>query len=138
MPVRRRRRSSEEFAYPMGASYDFDAFEYDWTLRSACRGVDPDVFYPGRGESTRPAKKICDSCVVKAPCLEFALASSERQGVWGGHSERERRHLRKVRARSAVDLVPSKPVDQPIEISSKRTKSELNHPAVTAPEKVAS
>lgn len=93
-----RRRSSDQLAYPMGVTYDFGTFEFDWISKGACSGADPDIFYPKRGESTRPAKAICDICVVKSPCLEFALTSKEFHGVWGGSSERERRHLRKLRA----------------------------------------
>jgi WhiB family redox-sensing transcriptional regulator len=38
---------------------------------------------------------ICQSCEVRAQCLEYALERDERFGIWGGLSERERRKLRK-------------------------------------------
>lgn len=66
----------------------------DWS-DAACRGLDAELFYPGRGQSTREAKSVCKNCVCKAECLEFALVNMEKFGVWGGRSERERRRLRR-------------------------------------------
>lgn len=63
----------------------------------SCRGMDPDVFFPDRGESLAPAKQVCAECIVRDECLEFALDNRERFGVWGGTSERERRRLRRAR-----------------------------------------
>ncbi len=63
----------------------------------SCRGVDPDIFFPDRGESLSPAKAICAECIVRDECLEYALDNRERFGVWGGTSERERRRLRRSR-----------------------------------------
>jgi WhiB family redox-sensing transcriptional regulator len=59
--------------------------------------VDPDLFYPERGESTSSAKKVCRACFVRAQCLEFALENGEKFGIWGGLSERERRRIRRQR-----------------------------------------
>ena len=36
------------------------------------------------------AKGVCSRCPVKAECLEFALATDERYGVWGGMTPDER------------------------------------------------
>lgn len=65
-----------------------------WGHLAACAGVDPELFYPGRGEDTQPAKTVCASCPVRARCLLHAIATTERWGVWGCASERERRQLR--------------------------------------------
>jgi WhiB family transcriptional regulator, redox-sensing transcriptional regulator len=67
--------------------------EGDWTSRSLCRQVDPELFFPEKGGSTREAKRICRDCPVRAECLGFALENNERFGIWGGLSERERRKL---------------------------------------------
>ena len=67
----------------------------------ACRGVDPEVFFPEQGMSLEPAKRVCADCAVRDECLEFALANRERFGVWGGPSERERRRLRRARRQAA-------------------------------------
>jgi WhiB family redox-sensing transcriptional regulator len=34
---------------------------------------------------------------VRADCLEFAITTGEKFGIWGGMSERERRKVRKER-----------------------------------------
>ena len=65
-----------------------------------CLGVDPDLFFPERGASTREAKEVCRGCVVRMDCLEYALVNGEKFGIWGGLSERERRRLRRQRAQS--------------------------------------
>lgn len=69
--------------------------ELNWQERALCAETDPESFFPEKGGSTRDAKKICESCDVRAQCLEFALEHDERFGIWGGLSERERRKLRK-------------------------------------------
>jgi WhiB family redox-sensing transcriptional regulator len=65
-----------------------------WSRRAACLNMDVDRFYPDRGESTREAKKVCARCPVTAECLDWAVSTKERYGVWGGLSERERRRLK--------------------------------------------
>ena len=69
-----------------------------WQERANCLGVDPDLFFPERGASTREAKEVCRGCVVREDCLEYALANGEKFGIWGGMSERERRRIRRARA----------------------------------------
>lgn len=66
-----------------------------WQDSALCRETDPEAFYPERGASPGPAKRICGLCDVKAECLSYALAHNERFGIWGGLSEEERRHLRR-------------------------------------------
>lgn len=72
--------------------------EEGWQLFANCLGVDPDLFFPERGASTKEAKGVCRACVVREDCLEYALENSEKFGIWGGLSERERRRLRRARA----------------------------------------
>ena len=72
-----------------------------WQDRANCLGVDPDLFFPERGASTREAKEVCRGCVVREDCLEYALANGEKFGIWGGMSERERRRVRRQRAQAA-------------------------------------
>jgi len=78
-----------------------------WQDFSNCLGVDPDLFFPERGASTREAKEVCRGCVVRYDCLEYALANGEKFGIWGGMSERERRRIRRARAaeRQAATVV---------------------------------
>ena len=67
-----------------------DAEDKGWQERANCLGVDPDLFFPERGASTREAKAVCRGCEVRVDCLEYALANGEKFGIWGGMSERER------------------------------------------------
>jgi WhiB family redox-sensing transcriptional regulator len=71
-----------------------------WRQDALCAETDPEAFFPEKGGSTREAKRVCVGCEVRAECLEFALASDERFGIWGGLSERERRRLRLQRRES--------------------------------------
>jgi len=66
-----------------------------WQDEANCLGVDPDLFFPERGASTREAKEVCRGCVVRIDCLEYALDNGEKFGIWGGLSERERRRLKR-------------------------------------------
>jgi WhiB family redox-sensing transcriptional regulator len=69
--------------------------ERGWQEQANCLGVDPDLFFPERGASTREAKSVCGSCEVRVECLEYALSHAEKFGIWGGLSERERRRLKR-------------------------------------------
>lgn len=65
----------------------------EWAQRAACLNKNPEIFFPFKGGTTLPAKRICAACQVRSECLERALSVNERYGVWGGLSERERRRL---------------------------------------------
>ena len=39
------------------------------------------------------AKQVCAGCDVRAECLQQAVRTGERYGVWGGLTDLERRHL---------------------------------------------
>ena len=80
-----------------------------WQDQANCLGVDPDLFFPERGASTREAKEVCRGCVVRAECLEFALQNGEKFGIWGGLSERERRRIRRQRAQAARSVLGGLP-----------------------------
>jgi WhiB family redox-sensing transcriptional regulator len=76
--------------------------DLSWKSNGACRWVEPDLFYPISDGDAGPAKEVCASCGVQARCLEFALASREWEGVWGGTTGTERRAmLRRQRALTA-------------------------------------
>ena len=69
-------------------------FAARWRERAACRGADLGLFFPDRGGSAEPARRICARCPVREPCLEFALRHGITHGIWGGLAERDRRALR--------------------------------------------
>lgn len=74
----------------------------EWMRRAACADTDPELFFPvsneGPGATQRAeAKRVCAGCPVRAECLEYALESKQRSGVWGGLDERERATLHRGR-----------------------------------------
>ena len=77
---------------------DFLVEPDEWVLAAACRGRTDLFFAPDSTESrserrvreTR-AKEVCADCVVRTACLDEALNSREKFGIWGGLTERERR-----------------------------------------------
>ena len=76
--------------------WDTDA----WRNRAACRDTSPELFFPigttGVAlDQIDAAKRVCGECPVAGECLEFALATNQEAGVWGGLTEEERRRLRK-------------------------------------------
>lgn len=74
-----------------------------WRAKAACRGLEPTIFYPDPDveEDALPAKEVCAECQVREACLEYALGFREKDGVWGGCTERERRRIIRQRRRSA-------------------------------------
>ncbi|MGH2768237.1 MAG: WhiB family transcriptional regulator [Actinomycetota bacterium] len=64
-------------------------------MKARCLEVDPEIFFPERGGSSRAARAVCSQCEVRAECLLYALRNHEQFGIWGGTSERERRKLRR-------------------------------------------
>jgi WhiB family transcriptional regulator, redox-sensing transcriptional regulator len=68
-------------------------FAARWREQAACRGADLNLFFPGRGESAGPARRICTQCPVRQQCLEFAVSNRTVYGIWGGLTGPERRAL---------------------------------------------
>ena len=77
----------------------------DWRQAGMCRGLEPEIFYPESDEEADVAKEICAQCVVRVPCLEYALARREKHGVWGGATERERRRILRQRQKLGRAIV---------------------------------
>jgi WhiB family redox-sensing transcriptional regulator len=69
----------------------------EWMATGNCRFEPPGKFFPSDGVGVEVAKRICEDCPVKEPCLEYALANRIDHGVWGGTSERQRRRILKAR-----------------------------------------
>jgi WhiB family transcriptional regulator, redox-sensing transcriptional regulator len=72
-----------------------------WRQHAACRGLDPLTFYPATDDEAADAKAVCDGCAVREACLEHALTVREKEGVWGGATERERRRIIRQRRRAS-------------------------------------
>lgn len=74
----------------------------DWAERAACRGHDPDNFFPARGAVvTQHIRDLCGRCVVRGECLDFGIRWPVL-GIWGGLAARERRRLRVQRRKEAA------------------------------------
>lgn len=76
----------------------------DWVHRARCKDEDPELFFPIgttglAATQISAAKAVCTRCDVRLECLEWALATGQDAGVWGGLSEEERRALRRARRR---------------------------------------
>ncbi|HSX34397.1 MAG TPA: WhiB family transcriptional regulator [Candidatus Saccharimonadales bacterium] len=89
-------------------------FAADWTNDAACRGQDPDLFYPeGIGEAAvaqaQAAQRICNGCVVELACLKTALTERVKKfgvsgGVWWDRKHRPGLTPDKRRAALAVRI----------------------------------
>ena len=65
----------------------------------SCKDIDTDIFYPEA--TTNPVnlpmiKTMCNSCLHKADCLEWAL-HYEGFGIWAGTVEADRKRIRAKR-----------------------------------------
>jgi hypothetical protein len=74
-----------------------------WMAEGACRNGDADWF-PERGSHLGELRRICAGCPVRVRCLEYALEWNERFGCWGGHSERQRRELKRAGTSAQVAM----------------------------------
>lgn len=62
----------------------------DWMEESACIPHGPKLWFSAKDSDIAKAKAICSRCPVQPQCLELALLTGERWGVWGGLDEKER------------------------------------------------
>lgn len=72
-----------------------------WLHKAACRDEDSELFFPVGTSGpallqVEQAKAVCRRCPVSDECLQWALASGENSGVWGGLSEEERRAVKRL------------------------------------------
>jgi WhiB family transcriptional regulator, redox-sensing transcriptional regulator len=77
-----------------------------WRQDAACAHMDTLIFFPvgetgGMTQQVDLAKKICSSCPVREQCLEFAIATIQNDGIWGGTTEDERRLIKRARRAAA-------------------------------------
>jgi WhiB family redox-sensing transcriptional regulator len=96
--MNRKSLQGDNMALIWNRSIDWNAEE--WRDVAACRNTEADMFFPIGATGTAieqidSAKRVCNQCEVQAACLEFALATNQESGVWGGTSEEERRKVRK-------------------------------------------
>ena len=80
-------------------THDWDSD--DWRDRAVCRDTSPELFFPigttgAALDQIEVARSFCAQCDVTRECLEFAIATNQESGVWGGLTEEERRPLRRA------------------------------------------
>lgn len=83
-------------------SHDLTTPDRGWQNDAACADMNPAVFFPTDIIGVNKARRICDDCEVREPCLAYALDNRIDDGVWGGVSERGRQQIRKQRRRLGV------------------------------------
>lgn len=62
----------------------------EWQDQAACKGFLDLMFDPYRVDE---AKAVCAECSVTAECLEEAIYTNSKDGVWGGLAASERHTL---------------------------------------------
>lgn len=79
-----------------------------WRLSAACRGHNPDIWHPEKGDTRTAAiaHAICNTCPVIDPCRTHAIEHRER-GIWGGTSERQRKTIRSEAFRGRIGQEPA-------------------------------
>lgn len=90
----------------LASSLALGAADYSWRDVALCRDTDPELFFPVGTTGMAlvqidKAKQVCGECAARVECLDFALATNQDSGVWGGLSEEERRVIRRQRAARA-------------------------------------
>lgn len=110
------------------------AIDQTWRLEARCRGLDTNLFFFERGESTTTdtALEYCNGgtfhnrdkqgrllsvdtlapCPVRQACLEFALSFENDQdtaGIFGGMTPNQRRKIRSDRTKTANAAAPPQP-----------------------------
>lgn len=80
--------------FPLQSS---DVRTENWTEYALCAETDPDLFIDVRTKrEIRLAKRVCEKCVAKLFCLDYAVVNNEQDGIWGGLTGKERENLQVV------------------------------------------
>jgi WhiB family redox-sensing transcriptional regulator len=69
-----------------------------WREAAACLEVQSEVsFFPDKEDlgGIVKAKAVCATCPVADECLSWAIETNQSEGIWGGHTPKERRKLRR-------------------------------------------
>lgn len=71
----------------------------NWETEGLCRngGYDPDLWFPHPTDITvrNLAQRVCYRCPVIMECRTTALIRGEKNGIWGGLTETQRKKMRK-------------------------------------------
>ncbi len=71
----------------------------EWQEHARCVDCPTETFFDktdnGKFLFEGEAKSICTRCCVQSRCVDDAMASKDRQGIWGGLTEQDRVRVRK-------------------------------------------
>ena len=101
-----------------------------WSRYASCDTADPDLFFPPPGTDTFYARSICRECPVRRQCLDYALESKQKFGIWGGMTEAQRRRIRREDITANHPARPirrhaTSPVGEPAPVSVPRPRLHL-------------
>ena len=68
-----------------------------WQSHGACKGSDPDQYFPHPYVSHAQIASIramCEACPVRRECADWGI-HHEQLGIWGGTTDRQRREIRR-------------------------------------------
>lgn len=67
-----------------------------WREAAACAESEIDFFpTPEDVKGISEAKAVCANCPVADECLTFSLETRQAEGIWGGHTPKERQKIRR-------------------------------------------
>lgn len=72
--------------------------DFEWRDYAACTLVSPeeqDFFFSNEPAEVARAQTICMTCPVTEECLSYALATRQPVGIYGMHTEKDRRTLKR-------------------------------------------
>lgn len=73
-----------------------------WVNEAGCYDQPIEVFYPPEDDpkaTYKVARSLCERCPVRLPCLDYALETGEKWGMWGGLTPEERTREKRCRDR---------------------------------------
>lgn len=95
---------SAERAYTTAARRALAAATDNWRDRAVCARPGPDLWYHpaidttgtswhvkrARQTAVAAAVAVCSACPARAECLDYAIATDQPGGIWGGMTAAER------------------------------------------------
>ncbi|MFJ1459697.1 WhiB family transcriptional regulator [Nocardia sp. N2S4-5] len=86
-----------------------DTQEPSWVHRAACRGGDPEDWFPDRSIQPKEARRVCkEECKVRVECGWYAHRREEAHGVWAGF------RMDRITERRALAAWLGEPVPLPV------------------------
>lgn len=109
-PTKAQIRAAAADARFLAALQARDNPNHTWSDDAACRGRDPELFFPDPAASATYQLSICAGCDVSAWCLAEALATNASHGV-RNTTEKERRPMSWAWSQAVHPAAPVTPVE---------------------------